>query len=403
MGAPMETLPADTLSLGLFVLAVLTLAGGSGYWLMRAAATARAPHSDGELAIYRDQIAEVERDLRDGRLSPMAADAALLEVGRRLTRAEARAADEAPARTGMSALLVLLAAGVITFGAGGLYLWRGTLMADQPFASRKAAILQASPEDLGDDEVIVLLQEQAKAQPDDPRPHLMLGQVLVSQDRDNEALRAFQAALRRDPRNVDAMAELGALFARTAEGGISAQADEAFAAALAIDPNHGLTRHYQALGLWQAGNRDAAWQAWRTAWTRLSGSQRAQLDLAGRVFDVVSALDRGPQGDLPQAGMPGGMAQMTPEQRSAAITGMIDQRAARLAAAPTDLALRLSVVRVQAMVGNGPGARSTLQDGLNRARGDGFALALLATAGALTGLGVPDPQSGQLPGAPAAP
>lgn len=391
-GAPMQALPTEPLAFGLFLLAAVLLAGASGYWLMRAAARAAIPQTDGELAVYRDQLAEVERDRQEGRLSSTAADAALLEVGRRLARAEARAAEAGPARTGMSRGLVLAAAAVVSVGAGGLYLWRGTPMADQPFADRKAAILQASPDQLGDDEVIVLLQEQAKAEPEAARPHLLLGRVLASQGRDSEALRAFQAALRRDPRNADALAELGALFARTAESGTSAEADRAFAEALQIDPSHGLTRFYQGLIFWQAGKRDDAWQTWRQAWAGLGDNQEARFDLAGRVFDLVSVLERGPD-----SGMPEGMSAMTGDQRGAAISGMIAQRAQRLQQAPGDLALRLSVVRVQAMAGDGATARQTLQAGLDQARGDEFASALLATAGALTGLGVPDPATGQLP------
>ena len=176
----MQALPTEPLAFGLFVAVVVLLAAASGYWLMLAAAKAEVPSGDSELAVYRDQLAEVERDLQDGRLSENAAEAALLEVGRRLARAEARAAEAAPGRTGMSPMLVLTAAAFVTAGAGGLYLWRGTPMADQPFANRKAAILQASPEQLGDDEVIVLLQEQAKAEPEEARPHLLLGRLLAS-------------------------------------------------------------------------------------------------------------------------------------------------------------------------------------------------------------------------------
>jgi cytochrome c-type biogenesis protein CcmH len=387
----MQASPPDIFALILFVLAIVVLAAGSGLWLMRAAVRAAEPDNSTELAIYRDQIGEVERDLAEGRLSETAAAAALLEVGRRLARAEERVAAAQPAKSGMSRVLILISAAFVAFGAGGLYLWRGSLMDDQPFAERKAAILQQSPETLGDDEVIVLLQEQAKATPEDPRPHLLLGQVLASQGRDNEALRAFQAAMRRDGRNADALAELGALFLRTSENGESPEADEAFAAALSIDPNHVPTRHFQATALWQRGNRDGAWAAWRATWSALAGNQAAQLDLSGRIFDVVSALDAGPDGDMAQ-----GMAALAPEQRMAAVQSMIDRRRARVTASPNDLALRLSVVRVLVMSGDGAAARDVLQQGFDGVGGDQFAASLLATAGALTGLGVPDPATGRL-------
>jgi cytochrome c-type biogenesis protein CcmH/NrfG len=60
MGAPMPAAPPEITTLILFVVAIVVLAAGSGLWLMRAAVRASEPDNSTELAVYRDQIGEVE-------------------------------------------------------------------------------------------------------------------------------------------------------------------------------------------------------------------------------------------------------------------------------------------------------------------------------------------------------
>jgi cytochrome c-type biogenesis protein CcmH len=415
MERPDMTPAANILTLVLFCLAALAALCAAAWWLMRAAAMAKAPPADAEMAVYRSQLAELEKDLAAGRLAPEAADAARLEIGRRLVRAEARQAEAlakagggsaAGARAASGPVMLALAA-LVAAGSVGLYLVRGTLEPDRPFGERKREMLAQDPRSLSDEEILTILQERARAAPQDPAPHLFMGQILAETNREGDAIRAFQAALRRDPRNVDAMAELGGLVLRGNDGVMTEQAQAIFAQAQGIEPDHPMVRYYLALAKWQAGERAAALADWRTAWLGLEATDPRRTTLLARVVSELSRIETGPgaPGTGPAgngtagtgaAGAGGAQAQgpfeamaSLPEAERAAFIGrMVAQRAARQAAAPRDLGLRLSLLRVTAMTGDRAAAERLIADGLRLAADDRFEQAVLVAAAQSVGLPV---------------
>src|SRR5258707_6621419 len=84
----------------------------------------RARASGGDLAFYRDQLEEVERDRIAGRVGAAEAEAARLEVSRRLlAAADASSAAPPPASASWPRRVAALAAIVaLPIGAGSLYL-----------------------------------------------------------------------------------------------------------------------------------------------------------------------------------------------------------------------------------------------------------------------------------------
>jgi tetratricopeptide (TPR) repeat protein len=70
----------------------------------------------------------------------------------------------------------------------------------------------------------------------------------------SEAIAAYQAVLKRDPKNVDALTHLGFIVAL---GGHADSALETIDRALAIDPNYPLARYYRGQVLYEA-KRDTA-------------------------------------------------------------------------------------------------------------------------------------------------
>jgi cytochrome c-type biogenesis protein CcmH len=118
--------------------------------LRRGWATAAAQTPD-DSAVYRDQLQEIERDLAAGSIGANEAEAARIEVSRRLLAAdEAKAARMRDAETNRETAVKTLLRGrqlsaalaviVLTFGAGGLYLTLGSPdLPGQPLAARIAA------------------------------------------------------------------------------------------------------------------------------------------------------------------------------------------------------------------------------------------------------------------------
>jgi cytochrome c-type biogenesis protein CcmH len=361
----------------MFWLALLVALVGAAWWVLRAGARGGALESDrADLEVYQDQIAEIERDLAQGRISEEAAQAGKLEIGRRLVQARDRILGEGP-RLGKLAMTSVAA--VIALGAVGLYLIYGSPQkTDQPFVQREAELLSRPPETLSEDEIMLLLQEQAKKAPEDPMPHALMAQVLGSAGRDQDALRAFQAAIRRDPKNADLIAETGAVLMRLNEGVVGADAKSAFDAALQLKPNSVSARFYLGLADWQAGKKTEALAAWRTAYSLNAKDAEGQMQLVTRVADILSQLDRGPgeEADPPMAAM----ANAGPDAQKAFIETMIAKRIDRLAENPSDPSLRLSAARVLLMTGKLKEARDILLVGQKQQASDPLLSAVFGMA-----------------------
>ena len=82
-------------------LSVMTVAAVSAaLWPLRHGPLAAATRSDGDSAVYRDQLDEIERDLAAGSIGAREAEAARVEISRRLLAAhEAEAARGTLGRT----------------------------------------------------------------------------------------------------------------------------------------------------------------------------------------------------------------------------------------------------------------------------------------------------------------
>ncbi|HXO03308.1 MAG TPA: c-type cytochrome biogenesis protein CcmI, partial [Stellaceae bacterium] len=87
------------------------------------------------LAVYRDQLAEIERDVERGIIAPAEAEAAKSEIGRRIL---ALTPATAPAASSSVPLVVATGAIVVLPFAAWLLYWDlgSPSLADQPLASR---------------------------------------------------------------------------------------------------------------------------------------------------------------------------------------------------------------------------------------------------------------------------
>jgi cytochrome c-type biogenesis protein CcmH len=371
-----------------FWLILLATLVGAAWWVLRASAHGQTQEGDrSDLDVYADQVTEIDRDLAQGRISEVAADAGRLEIGRRLVKARDRVLTQGPRANRL--VLGGLAAGIALL-AGGLYAVSGSPdRADMPFQARERELLSRDPASLTQDEILLLLQERARVNPKDPQPHALMGQVLANIGRDQDALRAYQAVLRRAPDDSEAIAEAAAILTRLNGGTVGGDAQAAFDAALKINPKSPSARFYLGLADWNAGRKDVAIAAWESAYRALADQPQAQDVLVARAADAMSQLDRGPD-----AATQAGAKDMPPADRTAFIASMVTGRTARLAASPNDVALRLSVVRVLMMTGQNEAARQALLDGVERARDNGFVIALYGVAArALTSTATPPPSS----------
>lgn len=170
------------------------------------------------------------------------------------------------ARRGALAVAAVAALAVI-----GLYAATGRPnLPDQPYKSRLAALKETDPTQMSPEQIMAVLAERARQDPRDPRPHIFTGQILAELGRDQEAARAYEAALRRDPMNPAALLGLGRVAVSLQAGAITPEALSLFQAAAMAAPNDPTPWLYQALAATQERRWADALKLWPEVEKRLA-------------------------------------------------------------------------------------------------------------------------------------
>lgn len=290
-----------------FLLALLTTAtvGALLIPLLRVRVTSTHRSSgrfDGELAIYRDQLAEIERERAAGALSENEAAAARLEIERRILAADAAAKTTAAPPEALHRLLPPALALAIPLLALGLYLKVG-----HPGAPARPFVAGAKP----------------------PAEQPLDIAQLVAQAR---------ARVAAEPGNADAQSALGEALTLEADGTVTPAAVEAFKQALALQPDDPRSLYYLGLHEAQAGDSAAALKRWQELEAKSPPNAPYLPVLRAEMARVAQAagLPAGTTMPQPSREQQKAMAALTPEQRQQAIRGMVEGLAARLKENPQD-------------------------------------------------------------------
>ncbi len=215
-----------------------------------------------DIAVYRDQIEEIARDRDAGLIGAAEADAARVEVARRLLAADAagaetEAAPGATLRRRATAVGVLVALPAI---AAGFYLTLGSPeLPGQPFASRPAAPLQ----DQSVETLVARVEAHLEAKPDDGRGWEVVAPFYLRLGRFEDAVKARRNALQFNGANADREADLGEALIYAGNGIVTADAKAAFERALAHAPKHFKARYFLAVAAQQDGQGAAAARIFR--------------------------------------------------------------------------------------------------------------------------------------------
>jgi cytochrome c-type biogenesis protein CcmH len=278
-------------------------------------------------AIYRDQLAEIDRDVARGIIAATEADAARAEIGRRLIKEAA--AEPAPARRGDIRLAVLAGAVGVPLAAIALYLAIGApALPDAPLAAR-----QSTP--LADQDPAILLasvEAHLATAPEDGEGWAVIAPVYARLGRHADAAKAFANAIRILGSDAEREGGLGEALTAANEGIVTREAREAFERALALDANAVRPRFYLARARGQDGDTPGAIAAWRdllddapagrAPWVYLARAELARLE---------GSPTRGPtEADIAAA------SSLSVEERIAMIDGMVVSLAERLATEPND-------------------------------------------------------------------
>lgn len=310
-----------------------------------------ATNSGAARSIYADQLRELSRDKERGLIADGEAEAARIELSRRLLRADqaAEAPVPAPPRGQFAALLFALI--IIPLIAVGTYLLVGSPnLADEPLAGRATE----APTDVA--AIVKKVEAHLAVAPDDGRGWDVIAPIYARLGRFDDAARAFGNANRILGPTAERESQLGEALAQAKGGVVDPEASAAFQRALSLDPKNLRARFYIAIGLAQQGKRDDAVAAWTALiadapkdapWLPVAEQQRSALTGATQPGPSTSDVDAA--------------AQKSPQERMQMIEGMVSGLAERLATTPDDPAGWQQLFRAYMVLGRPGDADAALK------------------------------------------
>ncbi len=343
-----------------FGLALMTAAA---IWavLWPLARRASQSRSGSDVAIYRDQLEEIERDRAAGLIEDNEAVSAQVEVSRRLiAAADAQTASptNVPSATWRRRAVAIAAFVLLPFGATTLYLALGSpLLPDHPLAPR----LAAARADQSIDTLIAKVETHLESNPDDGRGWEVIAPIYIRLGRFDDAVRARRNALRLNGSSAEREAAFGEALVFAANGIVTAEAKAAFERAVALDANGVQARYFLGLAAEQDGDRTQAAATWR-ALIEAAPPDAPWIDLLRR------ALARVDRAAAPED--PGAASELAPEQRQAMIQGMVERLSERLHRDGDDVEGWLRLVRSYMVLGQPDKARAAVVDARRALAGD---------------------------------
>ncbi len=233
---------------------------------------------DFDLSVYRRQLDELTADEERGVISGPEAEAARVEIQRRMIQtgrdAEAASQDGGSSRLVVGAIVAI----ALPAAAAAIYMVLGSPnLPSQPLADRgeipnRTQVAQAggggsaaSQEGLASIEKMVeSLSERLASDPTDFDGWMLLGRSYGVMEAYDKAVEAYAraAALPEGFGDANAQMQLGETIIFASQGVVTERAQDAFRRALEIDPGHPGAQFYLALAMGQAGNLQGAYDGW---------------------------------------------------------------------------------------------------------------------------------------------
>lgn len=325
-------------------LLAVAVAGLAVAPLLRAAPAPKEEPND--VALYRDQLAEIDRDLARGTIGPDEAEPARTEVARRLLSADRAAAPPlTDAPRAVSRVTAGLAALVLAGGGVALYALLGSPdILDQPLAARlaRAADLQANrmtqaeaealatgtgdagpAEDVPQDylDMVAQLRELMPTRPDDlegwrllARHEALLGDYSAAAQAQGHVLEILG-----DDATAAERIQYADLLVAAAQGYVSREAEQVVRGVYEARPDNAGARFTLGLFYAQTDRPDLAFELWRPV-AEAGDPSAFHTDLARAQIELVAEA-AGKNYSLPERSLPPGL---TPE-------GMVARLSDRLA------------------------------------------------------------------------
>jgi cytochrome c-type biogenesis protein CcmH len=377
----------------------------------------------GDMEVYRDQLKEVENELRQGMIDDPQAETARVEIKRRALAADRMEQSASPKLSQDERNFVVMGVtGIVVLGAVGLYAVTGnpdlpsmpgsgatsratSAFTREPLTLERLAAATQSPAD-GDqreprlqtglpsvDEMIRRLAARLVQNPNDAAGWRTLGWSYASIGHYSEAAEAYAKAIELSPGQAEIRSARIEVLIRSADGAVTADARNAIEETLRVDPKDARARFFKGLAEEQHGDKTSALAEWTELLKDVNSDEPWVADLKDRISELdrdtgVDAARRGPS----KPGMAGGLLEalrtsrapqisraiekgpsqedvraaeaMPPGDRAAMIQSMVDGLAGRLEQSPRDADGWIKLIRSRTVLGQNELAKRALARGL---------------------------------------
>lgn len=284
------------------IVAFLTLAACLAV-LLPAVSRRRAESVDADfdLAVYQDQLAELDRDVARGGMNAGEAKEARAEIGRRILKlAGEKGVRGTTSRAGR--LVATIAVLSVPLASWGIYAATGSPhLPGQPLQAR----LEKNPAESTVTELIARAQSHLAANPGDGRGWEVLAPIYDRIGRHGDAATAWRNAIRLLGPTADREVSLAVSIAAAQGGAVGPESQLALQRALMLDESHPRARFLIGLAHAQEGRRAQAEQVWQAMLADLPEESPWRNSVQQALGEMGTAAERpGPTAqDVEDAGL----------------------------------------------------------------------------------------------------
>jgi cytochrome c-type biogenesis protein CcmH len=316
-----------------------------------------------DLLVYQDQLEEIGRDRNAGLIGQAEAEAARVEVSRRLlAAADAQATSAKPVASTAQSLrrhrtAAVTALVVLALLPLGFYLELGAPeVPGQPAFARA----RTPPGGQSIDSLVSQVEAHLAQKPNDGPGWEVIAPVYLRLGRFDDAVAARRKALALNGETAARDADLGEALVAAASGVVTGEAKKEFDAAVARESVQPKAQYFLGLAEEQDGNRDAAARRWRAMLEQAPPN-------APWIGFVRTALGRVTGEPVPEAAGPSDQdvaaaENMSDEQRAAMIRGMVARLSDQLHADGNNVDGWLRLMRAYVVLGERDKAKGAADD-----------------------------------------
>lgn len=258
------------------------------------------------LEIYRDQLADLERDLQTGALAADRYEQARNELERRLAEELETASGETSAASESRVVSGVVIAAVPLL-AVALYLLIGAPRALDPQAMASGdAAHSVTAEQI--EQMVSKLAQRLETAPDDAAGWSMLGRSYAALERFKEAADAFGRAAKLMPADAQVLADYADALGMAQGRSLKGEPSRIIARALAADPDHFKSLALAGTAAFEAGNYAVAIRHWE----RLAQKIPPDSEFAQSIASSIAEARQLAGGTVPTAKAPVANAKAEP-------------------------------------------------------------------------------------------